>query len=84
MLRAAIADTGPLVAYFDRREQHHPWAIAQFDALEPPLLVNEPILAETLFLLRRHPAAIDALMNAAHSDYARRACNAIRPPSMRS
>lgn len=62
MPRWAIADTGPLVAYFDRRARHHDWARAQMDALEPPLLVCEPVLAETLYLLRRYPAAVDALM----------------------
>ncbi len=63
MPQTAIADTGPLVAYFDRRERHHDWAVEQFDLLEPPLLVNEPVLAETMYLLRRHQAAVDALFD---------------------
>lgn len=62
MTRWAIADTGPLVAYFDRREVHHDWAVAQMDTLEPPLLLSEPVLTETLFLLRRYPEVADALM----------------------
>jgi predicted nucleic acid-binding protein len=57
----AIADTGPLVAYLDRREQHHAWVAEQAHHLETPLLVCEPVLAETMFLLSRMPAAQDAL-----------------------
>jgi uncharacterized protein len=62
MPRRAIADTGPLVAYLDRAERYHAWAVSQMDALEPPLLVNEPVLAEALHLLRRYPDAVDTLM----------------------
>jgi predicted nucleic acid-binding protein len=47
----AIVDTGPLVAFFDRSEQHHLWAAERIEELEPPLLVCEPVLTETLFLL---------------------------------
>ena len=39
----AIADTGPLVAFFDQAEQHHRWAIAQIEAMEAALLVHEPV-----------------------------------------
>ncbi len=63
MGQSAIADTGPLVAYFDRREAHHEWAVAQMNSLTPPLLVNEPVLAEAMFLLRRYREAADALMD---------------------
>jgi predicted nucleic acid-binding protein len=59
--RAAIVDTGPLVAFLDRAEQHHHWVVEQIQQLEAPLLVCEPVLAETVFLLRRLPRAHDAL-----------------------
>jgi predicted nucleic acid-binding protein len=39
--------TGPLVAFFDRAEQHHRWAVERIDELDGPLLVCEPVLAET-------------------------------------
>ena len=58
---AAIADTGPLVAFLDRAERHHPWVVARIDELEAPLLVCEPVLAEAMHLLARLPAAQDAL-----------------------
>ena len=60
-MRAAIVDTGPLVAFFDRAEHHHRWVVAQVDELTPPLLVCEPVLAEAMYLLARFPGAQDAL-----------------------
>lgn len=59
---AAIVDTGPLVAFFDRTERHHPWAAARVEELEAPLLVCEPVLAETMYLLARYPNAQDTLL----------------------
>jgi len=59
---AAIADTGPLVAFLDRAERHHPWVVARIDELDAPLLVCEPVLAEVMHLLARLPVAQDALL----------------------
>lgn len=61
MARAAIADTGPLVAYFDRAERNHAWALERVRELEAPLLVCEPVLAEVMYLLGTLPKAQDAL-----------------------
>lgn len=61
MARVAIADTGPLVAYFDRGERNHAWAVARVRELEAPLLVCEPVLAEVMYLLGELPKAQDAL-----------------------
>ena len=61
MSRAAIADTGPLVAFFDRAERHHAWAAERVRELAAPLLVCEPVLAETMYLLAGLPKAQDAL-----------------------
>jgi uncharacterized protein len=58
---AAIVDTGPLVAWFDRAEQHHTWVVAQIEELAPPLLVCEPVLAEAMYLLASFSKAQDAL-----------------------
>jgi predicted nucleic acid-binding protein len=56
---AAIVDTGPLVAFLDRAEQHHRWVAEQVEGLDPPLLVCEPVLAEAMHLLARFPRAQD-------------------------
>lgn len=60
--RSAIADTGPLVAFLDRREQSHQEIVARFKELEAPVLVCEPVLTEAAFLLRRSPPAQDHLL----------------------
>jgi uncharacterized protein len=60
-MRAAIVDTGPLVAFLDQADRHHGWAVARVEELDPPLLVCEPVLAETMYLLARFSNAQDAL-----------------------
>jgi len=57
----AIVDTGPLVAFFDRAERHHRWAVARIEELEAPLLVCEPVLTEAMYLMGRFAGAQDAL-----------------------
>jgi len=59
---AAIVDTGPLIAFFDRTERHYEWACAQINDADLPLLVCEPVLTEALYLLARHPDAQDMLL----------------------
>ena len=48
-----IADTGPLVAYLDRSDQHHAWAKQVMATLTEPLLTCDAVLAEVTFLLQR-------------------------------
>jgi predicted nucleic acid-binding protein len=58
----AIVDTGPLVAFLDRSERHHGWVAECIEELEAPLLVCEPVLTETMYLLGRYPGAQDTLL----------------------
>src|SRR5581483_8128860 len=60
-MTAAIVDTGPLVAFFDRAERHHRWVTERIDELDAPLLVCEPVLAEAMSLLARYDKAQDAM-----------------------
>ena len=48
----AIADTGFLVAFANRRDLHFPWACAIAERLQEPLLTCEAVLAETSYHLR--------------------------------
>jgi len=48
-----IVDTGPLVAYVNRRDRWHRWVVDQMTALAPPLVTCEPVLTEACFLIRR-------------------------------
>jgi uncharacterized protein len=57
----AIVDTGPLVAFLDRSERHHDWVAGEVAGLAAPLLVCEPVLAETMHLLAGFTRAQDAL-----------------------
>ena len=47
-----IADTGFLVAFVSRRDNHHDWAVKLERQLSGPLLTCEPVLAETAFHLQ--------------------------------
>jgi predicted nucleic acid-binding protein len=51
--RGIIVDTGPIVAFLSRRDQHHEWALAQLAEITPPLLTCEAVLSEACFLLGR-------------------------------
>lgn len=63
MIERAIIDAGPLVAFLDRDQTHHKWVVEQLKHLKPPLLVCEAALTEVMFLLRRMPAAQNALFD---------------------
>lgn len=46
-----IADTGFLVAFANRNDRHHAWAVALAETVTEPLLTCEAVLAETAFHL---------------------------------
>jgi predicted nucleic acid-binding protein len=48
----AIADTGFLVAFANRSDEHHEWARSIAERVTSPLLTCEPVLAEAAFHLR--------------------------------
>jgi len=47
-----IADTGFLVAFCNRRDCHHDWAVSLASRVTEPLLTCEAVLAETAFHLQ--------------------------------
>jgi len=47
-----IADTGLLVAFANRTDEHHRWALSIVQQISEPLLTCEAVLAETAFHLR--------------------------------
>ena len=49
-----LLDTGPLVAFFDRGDRYHRWAMNQWQRAPMPLLTCEAVLAEATYLLQRH------------------------------
>jgi predicted nucleic acid-binding protein len=47
----AIADTGFLVAFGNRKDHHHAWAVEIAERITEPLLTCDAVLAETAFHL---------------------------------
>ena len=46
-----IADTGFLVAFANRKDRHHAWAVEVASRIDPALLTCDAVLAETAFHL---------------------------------
>jgi len=51
-MSVVLLDTGPLVAFLNRRDDFHEWAKEQLDDVGPPLLTCEAVIAEACYLLR--------------------------------
>jgi uncharacterized protein len=56
-----IADTGLLVGFANRRDQHHRWAVSIAEQIEEPLLTCEAVLAEAMFHLGSAAVVLDML-----------------------
>ena len=56
-----IADTGFLVAFGNRNDRHHQWAIGVAERVTEPLLTCEAVLAETAFHLQSVPLVLAML-----------------------
>jgi predicted nucleic acid-binding protein len=56
-----IADTGLLVAFANRADEHHAWAVGVAERVTEPLLTCEAVLAETAFHLRSASLVLEML-----------------------
>jgi predicted nucleic acid-binding protein len=63
MRQRVIVDTGPLVAFINRREKLHDWVINELAIIEPPLLTCEAVIVETCFLLRNIHGGQEAVLS---------------------
>ncbi len=61
MGKNVLIDTGPLVAVLRRRDEHHAWARAHFEAATEPFVSCEAVISESLFLLERAKDGKEAL-----------------------
>jgi len=59
---SVLLDTGPLVAFLNRRDKFHNWALAQWDQIKPPMLTCESVISEACFLLAGTGTGIDSVM----------------------
>ena len=62
MTSPVVVDTGPLVAFLNRRDGWHGWARERFEELDAPFETCEAVVAESSFLLRNLSGGSDALM----------------------
>ncbi len=53
-----IAATGFLVAFLNRNDAYHEWAIQLAEQIDEPLLTCEPVLAETAFHVQNTSATL--------------------------
>lgn len=56
-----ICDTGPLVAYLNRNDPHHAWALGLMKQIVPPMLTCEPVLTEVAYFLRDDGVEVEPL-----------------------
>ena len=47
-----IIDTGPLVAFLNKNDHYHEWALSKFALFSPPFFTCESVISEVSFLLR--------------------------------
>jgi predicted nucleic acid-binding protein len=57
-----LLDTGPLVGFVNKTDQHHQWSVEVWNSLYEPLWTCEAVLSEAIFLLESSGIAIGALL----------------------
>ncbi|MDZ7717814.1 MAG: PIN domain-containing protein [Balneolaceae bacterium] len=62
-------DTGPLYAFFDRRDQYNRWTGEQFANITEPLITCEAVIAETVFLMLGSGISPDNLFEFTQRDH---------------
>ena len=58
-----IADTGFLVAFANRNDLHHEWAVRLAERVDEPLLTWEAVLAEATFHLRNASLVLEMVQD---------------------
>lgn len=46
-----LVDTGPIVAFSNRRDANHSWAVECFRALQPPIFTTEAVITEASYFI---------------------------------
>ncbi len=58
-----LVDSGPLVGYLSRTDQHHSWAVKVWESVYDPLWTCEAVLSEAIFLLQSDGVSIESLLS---------------------
>jgi uncharacterized protein len=61
--RRTLIDTGPLVAILRHGDRHHDDCRAIFASYTEPLITCWPVVTETMWLVRHHPAAVNMFLS---------------------
>ena len=59
--RTVLIDTGPLVAFLDRGDAHHRWAVQLLPRIEGRILTCEACIAEAMHLVENSAPAVERL-----------------------
>lgn len=62
MKQGVLLDTGPLVAFLNKRDNLHEWSVAQWNLISPPMLTCEAVISESCFLLTSAGGNSDSVM----------------------
>ena len=54
IIKKVIIDAGPIVAFLNKSDGYHDWALQQFSQLKPPFFTCESVISEVCFLLRNN------------------------------
>jgi predicted nucleic acid-binding protein len=60
-----IADTGFIVAFLNRKDQHHDWAVGLAQQVSEPLITCDAVLAEAAFQVQNSSLVLDLV----HEDF---------------
>jgi predicted nucleic acid-binding protein len=61
-MKDVLVDAGPLVAFLNRRDQRHRWAVETFGGITGPLRTCEAVLSEACFLVRKLEGGADSVL----------------------
>ena len=62
MKQGVLVDTGPLVAFLNKRDRFHDWTTAQWNQIAAPMLTCEAVVSESCFLLSGIKSGSDRVM----------------------
>lgn len=61
-MKPVLLDTGCIVALLDKSEGRHPDCVKTVSRLQAPLVTCEAVIAESCYLLRKLPGAVEAVL----------------------
>lgn len=61
-MKTVLVDTGPLVAFLNRRDRHHVWIRELLGTIDPPLRTCEAVVSESCFLVRNLAGGPEAVL----------------------